>query len=63
VAVQVDEQLTVRELLRQPMGGVHRQRGLADPGHAVDRRDHHRAAGRVGLLQQAGQPVQLGTSA
>jgi hypothetical protein len=41
VGVQVAEELPVRVPLGQPVRRVYRQRGLADPGHPVDRVDHH----------------------
>jgi hypothetical protein len=44
--VQVDEELPVREMLGQLVCGVYCQRGLADPGHPVDRRDHHLGTGQ-----------------
>jgi len=58
--VQVDEQLPVAEPSGEPVRGVHGQGGLADPGHPVDRGDHHRArvsrtVGRLGKLQQTRQ--------
>jgi hypothetical protein len=40
--VQVEEQLGVGVAAGEQMGRVHRQRGLADPGHSVDGRDHDR---------------------
>ena len=41
---QVHEQLAVGEGGRGAMREMNRQRGLADPGDPVDRRDHHRRA-------------------
>ena len=45
IAVQVEEQLPVGKPPGQPVRGAHGQRGLADPGHPVDRGDHHHAPG------------------
>ena len=45
VPAQVDEQLPVREVLRDPVRPVHRQRGLAHPRGPRHRRDHRRGAG------------------
>ena len=46
VSVQRHEELPVREPFGQPVRGVHRETGLADPGHPVDRVNaHHPAAG------------------
>jgi hypothetical protein len=71
VAVQVQEQLTVRERGGQPMRGMYGKRGLADAGHAVDHADDARACaagrirpGRAGLGVRVGryegqQPAQL----
>ncbi|MFD0631719.1 hypothetical protein ACFQ9X_08860 [Catenulispora yoronensis] len=42
-ALQVGEQLAVRELMREGVGGVQRQSGLADTAHTVDGGDHHSA--------------------
>ena len=44
VGVQVDEQLPVREPVPQHMRHVHRQGGLPDPRHPVDRTDRHHPA-------------------
>jgi hypothetical protein len=46
MGLQVDEQLPVGEAAAEPAGGVHRQRRLADTGHAVDRPDR-----RPGLVE------------
>jgi hypothetical protein len=54
VAAQVRVQVPVRELVLQQVGGVHGQRGLADPGGPADRRHHHPAA-----TSQPRQPGQL----
>ena len=49
VGVQRQEELAVREGPGQPVRGVHREGGLADPGHPVDRVDaHYPAASRHG---------------
>ncbi len=37
MTLQVDVELAVREVLRQQMTHVHRERGLADPAHPGDR--------------------------
>jgi hypothetical protein len=60
VAVQVREQLPVREPVRDQVPGLDRQGGLADPWHAVDRRDHHRPRQLpAGPVQQPSQRRQL----
>jgi hypothetical protein len=41
VAVQRQEELPVRKGPGQPVRGVHRESGLADPGHPIDRVDPH----------------------
>jgi hypothetical protein len=41
VGVQRKEELPVRKPPGQPVRGVHREGGLADPGHPVDRTDLH----------------------
>jgi len=51
VAAQVDVQLPVAEALADPVGPIHRQRGLADPGAPRHRGDGHRA----GFLAGRGQ--------
>jgi len=48
--VQWQEDLPVREQRREPVGGVDRERGLADPGHPAD---HVNAPGRVRVSQLA----------
>jgi len=57
VGVQRQEELPVREAPGQPVGGVHGQGGLADPGHSVDRVNaQHHATRRGGqCLQQPRQ--------
>ena len=58
VSVQRQEKLPVREHPGQPVRGVHREGGLADPGHPIDRDDpHHPATRRRGGGQR---PHQLG---
>jgi hypothetical protein len=39
MAVQVDEQLPIGIAVGDRMGHLKRQRGLTNPGHAVDRDD------------------------
>ncbi len=41
VPVQREEFLPAVEPVRQPVRGMHRERGLADPGHPADRVDAH----------------------
>jgi hypothetical protein len=49
VGVQRQEELPIWEAPGQPVGGVHREGGLADPGHPVDRVNaHHHAARGLG---------------
>jgi hypothetical protein len=46
MGVQRQEELPVGEPLREPVRRVHREGGLADPGHPADRTDpHHPPAG------------------
>ncbi len=54
VGVQRQEELPVREARRQPVGGVHGERGLADPGHPVDRVN----ARHLGVNRPRGQILQ-----
>ena len=62
VPVQRQEELPVREPPGQLVRGVHRERGLADAGHPVDRVDaHDPAVGRAG--QRAQQPGEFGLAA
>ena len=62
VPVQRQEELPVREPAGQLVRGVHRERGLADAGHPVDRVDaHDPAVGRAG--QRAQQPGEFGLAA
>jgi hypothetical protein len=56
VGVQGQEELPVGEALGQPVGGVHRQRGLADSGHSVDRVDAEHDARRNLRSQRLEQP-------
>jgi hypothetical protein len=65
-AAQVDEEHPVdRFLADQPVPGVDGELGLADPGHPLDRGDHHRVTGLGGLLElvefedAAGEPGQV----
>ncbi len=52
VPVQRQEDLPAREPVRELVRGVHRERGLADPGHPPDRVDtHHPAPPGCGLRQ------------
>jgi hypothetical protein len=60
VAAQVDVQLPVGERRPHPVRPVHGQGGLAHPGGAGDRGDHHGGPGRRGGLVGRQQPVQLG---
>jgi hypothetical protein len=53
VAVQRQEDLPVRELRFEPMGGVHGERGLPDPRHPVNGMDSHHAAG-IGATRSGG---------
>ncbi len=56
VGVQQQEKLPVRKSPGQPVRGVHRERGLADPGHTADGMDTNYPA----TSRQAGQrPRQL----
>ena len=54
---QVNVELAIGELRADLVGGVHRERGLAQPACAVHHRDRHRAgiAGRVRAEQQRAQ--------
>jgi hypothetical protein len=57
--VQVDKQLPVRVALCNPVSGVHRQRGFADPGHPVDRADDNRCWGVFGIGHEPKQSFDL----
>ena len=60
VAAQVHIQLAVGEPAGDLVRPVHGQRGLADPGRAADRRDHHAPAACCRpRVEQAGQRGQL----
>ena len=63
VRVQRQEQLPVREPLREPVRRVHRQGGLADPGHPADRADPHHPPARRRGRQVPQQPPELGAAA
>jgi hypothetical protein len=67
MGVQRQEELPVREPAREPVRRVHREGGLADPGHPVDGVDlhhhHHPAVGRPGAGQCPHQPRELGLAA
>ncbi len=57
--MQVDEQLSIREMIEQLMPGVHGQGRLADTGHPVQRTEHRRSGalaepGPFGQLHQLG---------
>ena len=56
VPVQGQENLPVRESRRQLVGGVHRERRLADPGHPADRVDSHHPAG-TGCARRRGRQL------
>ena len=61
VPVQGQEDLLGREPIRQPVRGVHRERGLAHPGHPPDRvNPHHPARIRRGRLQLGQLPLPPG---
>jgi hypothetical protein len=51
VRAQVDELLPIGKAGRELVGGMHGERGLADPGHALHRVNRHRphSAGRCGV--------------
>ncbi len=61
VAVQVDEELPVREVGGQPVRGMDRESGLADSGHPADRVNaHHTARCDSAACQQAELPLPPG---
>jgi hypothetical protein len=60
VSVQLQEDLTVREVRRQDVGSMNRERALPDPGHSVDRVDTHHAAA---VLHGGHQARQVGLTA
>jgi len=49
-------QLPVGEPVRHPPRPVHRQRGLAHPGHPRHGRDHHRPAQATISVTAVGKP-------
>ena len=55
VGVQRQEKLPIGEVPGQPVGGVYRECGLADPGHPADRVNAHHAA----ICGSGGQRPQL----
>jgi hypothetical protein len=58
--VQRQEDLPAWEPVRKPVRGVHRERGLADPGHPADGVDpHHPPASAAPAT--AGRPGWVGT--
>jgi hypothetical protein len=59
--VQVNEDLAVGKRASQPVCGVYRESGLADPRHPVDRTDHHRRRTVTG--REGEYPVELGAAA
>jgi len=63
VSVQWQKELPVREGPGQPVRGVHREGGLPDPGHPVDRADAHHPAARRHGVQRPHQPREFGLSA
>jgi hypothetical protein len=66
VALQVDVELTVREVLREQVAHVHRQRRLADPAHTGDRDQPgrgpvpHDGRDQLGLAAPAGEVLDVG---
>ena len=63
MAVQGQVKLAVGETASQPVGRVHRERGLADPGHPADRADTHHPTASGQAIQPFRQPVKLGPAA
>jgi hypothetical protein len=59
VGVQVEEDLSVGELMRQPVRGMDGERGLAHPRHPIDRADQDRPPGTRRLVDDGLQPVQF----
>ncbi len=57
--MQRQEKLPVRETRGQQMSGVHRERGLADPGHPVNGMNVHDACGARLSFQLPHQPLKL----
>jgi len=63
MAVQGQVKLAVGETASQPVGRLHRERGLADPGHPADRADPHNPTASGQAIQPFRQPVKLGPAA
>jgi len=63
VGVQGQVKLAVGETARQPVGRVHRERGLADPGHPADRADPHNPTAGGQAIQFFRQLIKLGPAA
>ena len=63
MAVQGQVKLAVGETASQPVGRVHRERGLADPGHPADRADPHNPTASGQAIQPFRRPVKLGPAA
>ena len=63
MGVQRQEELPVREAAGQPVRGVHREGGLADPGHPADRVNPHHPAARGRLRPPRHQLAELGLAA
>jgi len=63
VCVQWQVELAVGKPVRQLVGRVHREGGLADPGHPADRAYPHDPAARRQALQPLRQPVEVGLAA
>jgi hypothetical protein len=61
--MQRQEELAARELVREPVRGVNRQGGLADPGHPVDRVNAHHPAVSGQAVNRPGQPGMFGLAA
>lgn len=57
--MQAKEDLPVREAGAEAVGGVHRERGLSDPGHPIDRVDADDPTSRCLPANRGDQPVQL----
>ena len=63
VGVQRQEELPVREACGQPVRGMDREGGLADPRHPVDGVNAHHPAVRRHRRQRPGQLIQFGPAA